>query len=160
VVAYAATARLPFGDATQPGGLPALLLRSTEAEPDLAGVPAELLDLVRDCLHPDPAARPGPAEVLDRVGADGTVADGRALEPWLPTPLVAGSGGTPYGCWTVRTPGRTVWCRRRRCCRPPTPRARRRSRNLCPGPGRRPLPCSSPSPLSSGACRPAPSTRS
>ncbi|KJK54218.1 serine/threonine-protein kinase [Streptomyces sp. NRRL F-4428] len=92
VLAYAATARLPFGDATQPGGLPALLLRSTEAEPDLAGVPAELLDLVRDCLHPDPAARPGPAEVLDRVGADGTVADGRALEPWLPTPLVAGLG--------------------------------------------------------------------
>ncbi|AQT73563.1 serine/threonine-protein kinase [Streptomyces sp. fd1-xmd] len=92
VLAYAATGRLPFGDAEQPGGLPALLLRSTEAEPDLAGVPVELLGLVRDCLHGDPAARPGPAEVLARVGADDTVADGRALEPWLPTPLVARLG--------------------------------------------------------------------
>ncbi|MGW2275051.1 serine/threonine-protein kinase [Streptomyces yangpuensis] len=92
VLAYAATGRLPFGDAEQPGGLAALLLRSTEAEPDLAGVPAELLDLVRDCLRRDPGARPGPAEVLARVGADDTVADGRALEPWLPAPLVARLG--------------------------------------------------------------------
>ncbi|MFJ7592760.1 serine/threonine-protein kinase [Streptomyces sp. NPDC097617] len=92
VLAYAATGRLPFGDAEQPGGLAGLLLRSTEAEPDLTGVPAELHDLVRDCLHRDPAARPGPAEVLARVGAGDTVADGRALEPWLPTPLVAGLG--------------------------------------------------------------------
>ncbi|THA83204.1 serine/threonine-protein kinase [Streptomyces sp. A0592] len=92
VLAYAATGRLPFGDAEQPGGLAALLLRSTEAEPDLAGVPVELLDLVRDCLHTDPGARPGPAEVLARVGADDTVADGRVLEPWLPTLLVARLG--------------------------------------------------------------------
>ncbi|MER7730846.1 serine/threonine-protein kinase [Streptomyces erythrochromogenes] len=92
VLAYAATGRLPFGDAEQPGGLAALLLRSTEAEPDLAGVPAELLGLVRDCLHRDPGARPGPAEVLARVGADDTVADGRALEPWLPNALVARLG--------------------------------------------------------------------
>ncbi|MFD9082861.1 serine/threonine-protein kinase [Streptomyces erythrochromogenes] len=92
VLAYAATGRLPFGDAEQPGGLAALLLRSTEAEPDLAGVPTELLGLVRDCLHRDPGARPGPAEVLARVRADDTVADGRSLEPWLPTPLVARLG--------------------------------------------------------------------
>ncbi|MFI7353078.1 serine/threonine-protein kinase [Streptomyces avidinii] len=92
VLVYAATGRLPFGDAEQPGGLAGLLLRSMEAEPDLTGVPAELHDLVRDCLHRDPAARPGPAEVLARVGAGDTVADGRALEPWLPTPLVAGLG--------------------------------------------------------------------
>ncbi|WP_046777812.1 serine/threonine-protein kinase [Streptomyces yangpuensis] len=98
VLAYAATGRLPFGDAeqlsdaAQPGGLAALLLRSTETEPDLAGVPGELLDLVRDCLHRDPGVRPGPAEVLARVGADDTVADGRALEPWLPAPLVARLG--------------------------------------------------------------------
>ncbi|MER6195840.1 serine/threonine-protein kinase [Streptomyces sp. NPDC001586] len=92
VLAYAATGRLPFGDAEQPGGLAGLLLRSTEAPPDLAGVPAELRDLVRDCLHRDPTARPGPAEVLARVGAGDTVADGRALEPWLPGPLVARLG--------------------------------------------------------------------
>ncbi|MFJ3726931.1 serine/threonine-protein kinase [Streptomyces sp. NPDC090045] len=92
VLVYAATGRLPFGDAEQPGGLAGLLLRSTEAQPDLVGVPAELHDLVRDCLHRDPAARPGPAEVLARVGAGDTVADGRALEPWLPAPLVARLG--------------------------------------------------------------------
>ncbi|KOU44403.1 hypothetical protein ADK53_02040 [Streptomyces sp. WM6373] len=92
VLAYAATGRLPFGDAEQPGGLAALLMRSTEAQPDLAGVPAQLLGLVRDCLHRDPGARPGPAEVLARVGANDTVADGRALEPWLPAPLVARLG--------------------------------------------------------------------
>ncbi|WP_327415345.1 serine/threonine-protein kinase [Streptomyces sp. NBC_01233] len=92
VLVYAATGRLPFGDAEQPGGLAGLLLRSTESQPDLAGVPTELHDLVRDCLHRDPAARPGPAEVLARVGAGDTVADGRALEPWLPAPLVARLG--------------------------------------------------------------------
>lgn len=92
VLAYAATGRLPFGDSEQPGGMAALLLRITEAEPDLTGVPAELHALVRDCLRRDPAGRPAPAEVLARVGAGDTVADGRALEPWLPGPLVAQLG--------------------------------------------------------------------
>ncbi|WP_392893426.1 serine/threonine-protein kinase [Streptomyces sp. LN699] len=89
VLAYAATGRLPFGDTEQGGGAAGLLLRVVEAEPDLAGVPAELLDLVRACLLKEPAERPTSAEVLARVGAGDTVADGRALEPWLPTPLVA-----------------------------------------------------------------------
>ncbi|WP_405921648.1 serine/threonine-protein kinase [Streptomyces sp. NBC_00122] len=92
VLAYAATGRLPFGDAEHPGGVAALLLRITGAEPDLTGVPPELHDLVRDCLRRDPAARPGPAEILTRVGADDTVADGKALEPWLPAALVAQLG--------------------------------------------------------------------
>ncbi|MFD3758667.1 serine/threonine-protein kinase [Streptomyces sp. NPDC058622] len=92
VLAYAATGRLPFGDSERPGGMAALLLRITGAEPDLTGVPAGLHDLVRDCLRRNPAERPGPAEVLARVGAGDTVADGRALEPWLPGPLVAQLG--------------------------------------------------------------------
>lgn len=92
VLAYAATGRLPFGDSEQPGGMAALLLRITEGEPDLTGVPAALHALVRDCLRRDPAERPDPAEVLGRVGAGGTVADGRVLEPWLPGPLVAQLG--------------------------------------------------------------------
>ncbi|MFE9633292.1 serine/threonine-protein kinase [Streptomyces sp. NPDC006463] len=92
VLAYAATGRLPFGDAEHPGGVAGLLLRITGAEPDLVGVPPELHDLVRDCLRRDPAARPGPAEILTRVGAGDTVADGRALEPWLPAALVAQLG--------------------------------------------------------------------
>ncbi|WP_327254135.1 protein kinase domain-containing protein [Streptomyces sp. NBC_01244] len=88
VLAYAATGRLPFGDPDQPGGIAALLMRVTEAEPDLAGVPADLRDVVRDCLHKDPAARPAPAEILDRLAAD------RKDTPasWLPAPLVARLG--------------------------------------------------------------------
>ncbi|MFJ9079194.1 serine/threonine-protein kinase [Streptomyces sp. NPDC102278] len=89
VLAYAATGRPPFGDTEQSDGAAGLLLRVVEAEPDLGGVPADLLDLVRACLLKDPAARPTSSEVSARVGARATVADGRALEPWLPTPLVA-----------------------------------------------------------------------
>ncbi|MFF4318285.1 serine/threonine-protein kinase [Streptomyces sp. NPDC001568] len=106
ILAYAATDRLPFGDARQPGGGPGLLLRIIEAEPDLDGVPAQLRPLVAACLHKDPAARADPAEVLARVGAGDTAADGRvpepygrvpepdgrAPEPWLPAPLVAQLG--------------------------------------------------------------------
>ncbi|MFF3012728.1 protein kinase [Streptomyces sp. NPDC057939] len=93
LLAYAATDRLPFGDAQQPGGDAGLLLRIIEAEPDLDGVPAELRPLVAACLHKDPAARPDPAEVQARIGAgDTVVADGRAPEPWLPAPLVAQLG--------------------------------------------------------------------
>ncbi|MDD9377815.1 serine/threonine-protein kinase [Streptomyces sp. ZAF1911] len=88
VLAYAATGLLPFGDPDQPGGVAALLMRVTEAEPDLAGVPAELRDVVRDCLRKDPAARPTPAELLERLGADRK----DAPEPWLPAPLVARLG--------------------------------------------------------------------
>ncbi|MFD0355780.1 serine/threonine-protein kinase, partial [Streptomyces sp. NPDC127110] len=92
VLAYAATGRLPFGDAEHPGGTAGLLLRIVEAEPELDGVPDGLRQLVADCLRKDPAARPDPAAVLARVGAGATVADGRALEPWLPAPLVAQLG--------------------------------------------------------------------
>ncbi|MFJ5549238.1 serine/threonine-protein kinase [Streptomyces sp. NPDC093225] len=93
VLAYAVSGALPFGEATGgPGGLAALLLRIAEREPDLGGVPESLRGLVRDCLHKDPAARPSPADVLARVGAGDTVADGRALEPWLPGALVAQLG--------------------------------------------------------------------
>ncbi|MFI5763726.1 serine/threonine-protein kinase [Streptomyces sp. NPDC051563] len=88
VLAYAATGRLPFGDPDQPGGIAALLMRVTEAEPDLAGVPAALRDVVRDCLHKDPAARPTPAELLERLAAGPE----DAPEPWLPAPLVARLG--------------------------------------------------------------------
>ncbi|MER5773018.1 serine/threonine-protein kinase [Streptomyces sp. NPDC002039] len=89
VLAYAATGRMPFGDAEQPGGAAGLLLRVVEAEADLTGVPADLLDLVRACLLKDPAARPTSAEVWARFGAGDTATDVRALEPWLPMPLVA-----------------------------------------------------------------------
>ncbi|MFF9343437.1 protein kinase [Streptomyces sp. NPDC014773] len=83
VLAYAATGRSPFG--TADSGPHALLFRVAEEEPDLAGVPASLLTLVRDCLEKDPARRPTPEQIVARVGD--------ALpRPWLPGRLLADLG--------------------------------------------------------------------
>ncbi|MEU6473384.1 serine/threonine-protein kinase [Streptomyces massasporeus] len=90
VLAYAATGALPFGTANS--GVHALMFRIAQEEPDLSGVPEGIADLVRDCLRKDPAARPSLDRVLERIGADDTVADGRALDPWLPSALVAQLG--------------------------------------------------------------------
>ncbi|CAL9515692.1 Serine_threonine-protein kinase PknD [Streptomyces sp. enrichment culture] len=90
VLAYAATGALPFGTANS--GVHALMFRIAQEEPDLDGVPEGIADLVRDCLRKDPAARPSLDRVLARTGADDTVADGRALDPWLPSALVAQLG--------------------------------------------------------------------
>ncbi|MGW7212889.1 serine/threonine-protein kinase, partial [Streptomyces collinus] len=90
VLAYAATGALPFGTANS--GVHALMFRIAQEEPDLDGVPEGIADLVRDCLRKDPAARPSLDRVLERTGADDTVADGRALDPWLPSALVAQLG--------------------------------------------------------------------
>ncbi|WNF27894.1 serine/threonine-protein kinase [Streptomyces sp. C11-1] len=85
VLAYAASGRLPFGSADS-GGPHALMFRIAQEDPDLTGVPEELADVVRDCLAKDPAARPGPDEILARLG--GAEAD----EPWLPGILIAQLG--------------------------------------------------------------------
>ncbi|WP_369196644.1 serine/threonine-protein kinase [Streptomyces djakartensis] len=90
VLAYAATGALPFGTANS--GVHALMFRIAQEEPDLEGVPEGIADLVRDCLRKDPASRPTLDQVLERTGADDTVADGRALDPWLPSALVAQLG--------------------------------------------------------------------
>ncbi|MEU0242957.1 serine/threonine-protein kinase [Streptomyces sp. NPDC006235] len=90
VLAYAATGALPFGTANS--GVHALMFRIAQEEPDLEGVPEGIADLVRDCLRKDPAARPSLDRVLERTGADDTVSDGRALDPWLPSALVAQLG--------------------------------------------------------------------
>ncbi|MGV9242522.1 protein kinase domain-containing protein [Streptomyces sp. NPDC003710] len=90
VLAYAATGALPFGGGGS--GVHALMFRIAQEAPDLAGVPESLLDLVRDCLRKDPAARPTPAEILERTGAEDTVSGGRTRDPWLPAALVAQLG--------------------------------------------------------------------
>jgi len=90
VLAYAAMGALPFGDADS--GAHALMFRIVQEDPDLAGMPEELADLVRDCLRKDPAARPTPAQILQRIGAGNTVFDGRSRDPWLPGTLVAQLG--------------------------------------------------------------------
>ncbi|MEV6739100.1 protein kinase [Streptomyces sp. NPDC051104] len=90
VLAYAATGTLPFGGANS--GVHALMFRIAQEEPDLEGLPEGLSDLVRDCLHKDPAARPTPAQILERTGADDTLSEGRSRDPWLPGALVAQLG--------------------------------------------------------------------
>ncbi|MFB9553547.1 bifunctional serine/threonine-protein kinase/ABC transporter substrate-binding protein [Streptomyces roseoviridis] len=80
LLAFAATGRPPFGTGT----VHALLYRTVHDEPDLAGVPEALLDLVRQCLAKDPADRPSAEAVADRLTEDtpGSAAD------WLPAPVV------------------------------------------------------------------------
>ncbi|MFJ9854722.1 serine/threonine-protein kinase [Streptomyces sp. NPDC101150] len=75
VLAYAATGRPPFGSPSI--GLYAQLLRVTEEEPDLEGVPEELLGLVRRCLEKEPEGRPTPTELVARTATG-------ELRPWLP----------------------------------------------------------------------------
>ncbi|MET7365407.1 protein kinase [Streptomyces sp. NPDC005566] len=84
VLAYASTGRLPFGVADS--GVHALMFRIAQEDPDLTGVPADLVELIRDCLAKDPAARPSTDSVLDRLGGPETG------EPWLPGALIAQLG--------------------------------------------------------------------
>lgn len=84
VLAYASTGRLPFGGGDNEAH--ALMFRIAQEEPDLTGVPVDLVDLVRDCLRKDPGARPTTDELLDRLAEDDTD------EPWLPGALIAQLG--------------------------------------------------------------------
>jgi serine/threonine protein kinase len=64
LIAYAATGRPPFGT----GAPDAIAFRVMQGEPDLAGVPDELLGVLESALSKDPARRP-PAHVLaERTG--------------------------------------------------------------------------------------------
>ncbi|MFI8868830.1 protein kinase [Streptomyces sp. NPDC053707] len=84
VLAYASTGRLPFGSAET--GAHALMYRIAQEEPDLTGVPVDLVELIRECLAKDPAARPATDAVLERLG------DTDTAEPWLPGALIAQLG--------------------------------------------------------------------
>ncbi|MFG2987797.1 bifunctional serine/threonine-protein kinase/ABC transporter substrate-binding protein [Streptomyces sp. NPDC048257] len=80
VLAYAATGHGPFGG----GHAAAVVYRTVHDEPELSGLPAELLDPVLACLAKDPTARPTPAELRAVLGDELTGAD---AEDWLPPPL-------------------------------------------------------------------------
>lgn len=99
VLAYASTGRLPFGAAA--GGVPALLFRIAQEEPDLTGVPVDLVELIRDCLRKDPGARPSTDEILERLD------EGDTAEPWLPGALIAQLGRHAVGLLDSEDPMET-----------------------------------------------------
>ncbi|WP_052434753.1 MDR family MFS transporter [Streptacidiphilus melanogenes] len=84
VLVYAATGRLLFGAGDS--GLNAHLFRIAEEEPDLTGVPDGLVDLVRACLHKNPAERPTLEQLVERTAAADESAE------WLPSPVLAQLG--------------------------------------------------------------------
>ncbi|WP_338699017.1 serine/threonine-protein kinase [Streptomyces sp. Q6] len=63
VLAHAATGRGPF-DSNSPY---IVAYQVVHNEPDLAGVPADLVPVIRRCLAKDPAERPSPAEVMEAL---------------------------------------------------------------------------------------------
>ncbi|MFJ8882531.1 serine/threonine-protein kinase [Streptomyces sp. NPDC102402] len=89
VLAYAATGRLPFGAAD--GGAHVLMFRIAQEDPDLTGVPVDLVELIQDCLAKAPDARPSTDTVLERLG------DTDTAEPWLPGALIAELGRHAVG---------------------------------------------------------------
>lgn len=100
VLAYASTGRLPFGAAAS--GVHALLFRIAQEDPDLTGVPVDLVELIQDCLRKDPASRPSPDEILERLD------EGDTAEPWLPGALIAQLGRHAVGLLDSEDPTGTV----------------------------------------------------
>ena len=82
VLAFAATGTGPFGS----GPTPALIYRVVNHEPDLAGLPARLRDLVGRCLAKDPGARPTAAGLLAELGGS------KLAVNWLPQQVAATLG--------------------------------------------------------------------
>ncbi|MEE1757512.1 bifunctional serine/threonine-protein kinase/ABC transporter substrate-binding protein [Streptomyces sp. SP18CS02] len=79
VLAFAATGRPPFGS----GPVDALLYRAVHDSPDLDGVPASVLEVVRRCLEKDPERRPVAEDVVRELAEDGAEEGGDA-PGWLP----------------------------------------------------------------------------
>ncbi|MCF3129238.1 bifunctional serine/threonine-protein kinase/ABC transporter substrate-binding protein [Streptomyces olivochromogenes] len=67
LLAYTVTGERPFGR----GSAAEALVRTVHDEPDLDGVPAPLLPLLRGCLAKEPGARPTVAEVREALDGEG-----------------------------------------------------------------------------------------
>jgi ABC-type branched-subunit amino acid transport system substrate-binding protein len=78
LLAYAVTGERPFGR----GSSAEVLVRTVRGEPELAGVPATLRPLLRDCLGKDPGSRPAVAEIRRTLDAVESPGGG-----WLPESL-------------------------------------------------------------------------
>ncbi|NUW42582.1 serine/threonine-protein kinase [Nonomuraea rhodomycinica] len=83
---FAATGRAPFRGET----VPAILNQVLSGTPDLTGVPPHLVGPIQECLAKDPAARPTPAALLQRlIGRTGPAA------PGVPAPSAASAPVLP-----------------------------------------------------------------
>jgi serine/threonine protein kinase len=81
---YAATGTSAFGEGTDSS----VLYRVVHQEPDLSGVPEELLDVLRRCLEKDPALRPTPTQVIELCRSASAGTRLQVGEGWLPATLV------------------------------------------------------------------------
>ncbi|NUU22364.1 MAG: protein kinase [Streptomycetaceae bacterium] len=80
VLTYAATGQTPFGE----GVFTELLFKVLYGQPDVSGVPERYRPLVAAMLAKEPAERPSPREILDRLTELGVNGGSGA---WLPRPL-------------------------------------------------------------------------
>ncbi|MFE9769434.1 protein kinase [Streptomyces sp. NPDC005808] len=110
LIAYAGSGRLPFGT----GAPDAVAFRIISAEPDLQGVPEDLLSLVEQALAKEPGDRPTAAE-LNRtctalLASQATAATPRDQEqPTLNSDLVSAHWELPYeddAPWPITAPPR------------------------------------------------------
>ena len=84
VLAFAATGRGTFGHGAASHA--SLLYQVVHGEPDVEGVPQQLLGLVRACLTKDPAHRPVPAEIVAALAPQGVEG---ILSDWLPSAVAS-----------------------------------------------------------------------
>lgn len=84
VLAFAATGRGTFGHGAVSHA--SLLYQVVHGEPDLEGVPQQLLGLVRACLAKDPAHRPVPSEIVAALAPQGVEG---VLSDWLPSAVAS-----------------------------------------------------------------------
>jgi hypothetical protein len=83
VLAFAATGNAPYGN----GSAASVLYRVVTGQPDLAGVPARLREVVTACLAKNPAERPGPAHVAARISREGPGVPGASPGAFWPAPV-------------------------------------------------------------------------
>ncbi|MFB6843905.1 PQQ-binding-like beta-propeller repeat protein [Streptomyces sp. NPDC056373] len=101
VLAFAATGRGTFGHGAVSHA--SLLYQVVHGEPDLEGVPQQLLGLVRACLAKDPAHRPVPSEIVAALAPQGVEG---VLSNWLPSAVASTIATHAAGILDLEAPQR------------------------------------------------------